>query len=126
MHHLKAYYTARLAKMQYFCQEKLAFLQIKPLTSRIDASIMIIQLAETREKRRIEMVNVTMLNDAIKRSGKTKAEVAKSIQMDESTFYRKMSRNGSTFTVEQACRITETLGIDADTAQSIFFARTLA
>lgn len=72
------------------------------------------------------MVNVTMLNDAIKRSGKTKAEVAKSIQMDESTFYRKMSRNGSTFTVEQACRITETLGMDADTAQSIFFARTLA
>lgn len=72
------------------------------------------------------MVNVTMLNDAIKRSGKTKAEVAKSIQMDESTFYRKMGRNGSTFTVEQACRITETLGIDADTAQNIFFARTLA
>jgi DNA-binding phage protein len=87
---------------------------------------MIIQLAETREKRRIEMVNVTMLNDAIKRSGKTKAEVAKSIQMDESTFYRKMSRNGSTFTVEQACRITETLGMDADTAQSIFFAKALA
>lgn len=72
------------------------------------------------------MVDIALLNDAIKRSKKTKAEVAASICMDESTFYRKMAKNGSTFTVEQACRITETLGIDADTAQNIFFAKTLA
>lgn len=72
------------------------------------------------------MVNVALLNDAIKNSGKTKSEVASYIQMDESTFYRKMSRNGSTFTVDQACRIAEMLEIDADTAQNIFFAKTLA
>lgn len=69
------------------------------------------------------MVDIALLNEVIKRSKKTKAEVAAAIQMDESTFYRKMARKGSTFTVEQACRITETLGIDADTAQNIFFCK---
>lgn len=72
------------------------------------------------------MVNVSLLNEAIKVSGKTKAEVANYIQMDESTFYRKMSRNGSTFTVEQACLITEMLGIGPNQAQDIFFAKSLA
>lgn len=72
------------------------------------------------------MVDVALLNEVIKSSGKSKAEIANYIQMDESTFYRKMSRKGSTFTVEQACRITEILGIDANVAQDIFFARTLA
>lgn len=72
------------------------------------------------------MVNIALMNDAIKRSGKTKAEIAAAIRMDESTFYRKMNKNGSTFTVEQACRLAETLKMDADTAQSVFFGKTLA
>ena len=72
------------------------------------------------------MVNIALLNDAIKSSGKTKSEVASYINMDESTFYRKMSRNGGTFTVDQACKIAEMLEIDSDLAQDIFFARTLA
>lgn len=72
------------------------------------------------------MVNIALLNEAIRRSGKTKAEIAQYIHMDESTFYRKMGRNGSTFTVDQACRIAELIGVSGDDAQNIFFSKTLA
>lgn len=72
------------------------------------------------------MVNLELLNEAIRRSGKTKAEIARYIKMDESTFYRKMGKNGSKFTVEQAGRLAEAINLSADEAQDIFFAKTLA
>ena len=74
-------------------------------------------------ERRFRMANIELLKDEIKRAGKSNAQIAQAIGMDESTFYRKLGKKGATFTVAQACKIADTLEISADTAQNIFFAR---
>ena len=68
------------------------------------------------------MVNVGMLRDAIKNSNHTIKTLAIAIGIDESTFYRKLSRDGSTFTLEQADMIKKELNLNAKKAQDIFFA----
>lgn len=68
------------------------------------------------------MVNVSMLRDAIKNSNHTIKTLAIAIGIDESTFYRKLSRDGSTFTLEQADLIKRELNLNAKKAQDIFFA----
>ena len=68
------------------------------------------------------MVNVNMLKDAIKNSTHTIDSLSEVIGIDKSTFYRKLERNGATFTVEQANVIKVELGLSALTAQQIFFA----
>lgn len=67
------------------------------------------------------MVNVSKLREAIKNSNYTIASLSLALGMNDSTFYRKLERNGSTFTLEQADIIKNALGLDAETAQSIFF-----
>lgn len=69
------------------------------------------------------MVNVTMLKDAIKSSNHSIRTLALSIGIDESTFYRKLNRDGSTFTLEQADAIKRELNLSAKKAQDIFFPR---
>ena len=69
------------------------------------------------------MVNINKLRDAIKNSTHTISSLSNAIGMDESTFYRKLNKNGSTFTIEQADAITRELKLDASIAQSIFFAK---
>lgn len=67
------------------------------------------------------MVDVTLLKDTIKHKGKTNAQIAETIGMNASTFYRKLNKNGATFTVAQAHKLAEVLEIDPDVAQNIFF-----
>ena len=68
------------------------------------------------------MVNISKLRDAIKISNHTIRTLSIAIGIDESTFYRKLSKNGSTFTLEQADQIKQELNLDAESAQAIFFA----
>ena len=68
------------------------------------------------------MVRVGQLRDAIKNSSHSISSLSSAIGIDESTFYRKLSRNGSTFTLEQADLIKRELGLSAKVAQDIFFA----
>lgn len=68
------------------------------------------------------MVDVNKLRDAIKTSGHSISSLAGEIGIDESTFYRKLNREGSTFTLAQADSIKRVLGISAAAAQEIFFA----
>lgn len=67
------------------------------------------------------MVNVSKLRDAIKASNHTIRTLSIAIGIDESTFYRKLSKEGSTFTLEQADLIKRELNLDLDSAQAIFF-----
>lgn len=67
------------------------------------------------------MANVDMLKDAIKNSRHSISSLSLAIGMDESTFYRKLSRNGASFTVEQANAIKNELSLSAASAQAIFF-----
>ena len=75
-----------------------------------------------RTKGGAHLVNVGMLRDAIKNSNHTIKTLAIAIGIDESTFYRKLSRDGSTFTLEQADMIKKELNLNAKKAQDIFFA----
>lgn len=68
------------------------------------------------------MVDIYKLRDAIKSSDHTITSLSTALGIDESTFYRKLSKNGATFTLEQADAIKRELKLDADTAQEIFFA----
>lgn len=68
------------------------------------------------------MADVNMLKDAIKNSPHTIDSLSEAIGIDKSTFYRKLERGGTTFTVEQANAIKEELGLSAVDAQQIFFA----
>lgn len=67
------------------------------------------------------MANINMLRDAIKNSKHTIDSLSEAIGIDKSTFYRKLERRGTTFTVEQANAIKVELGLTAATAQKIFF-----
>lgn len=67
------------------------------------------------------MANINKLRDAIKNSSHSISSLSAAIGMDESTFYRKLSRKGGSFTVEQANAIKRELGLSAANAQAIFF-----
>lgn len=67
------------------------------------------------------MVNVSKLRDAIKSSAHTIPTLSHAIGIDESTFYRKLSKEGSTFTLAQANAIKQELKLSARAAQDIFF-----
>ena len=70
------------------------------------------------------MVNVSKLRDAIKGSTHTISTLSLAIGIDESTFYRKLSKEGSTFTLAQADAIKQELKLSTKAAQDIFFAPT--
>lgn len=67
------------------------------------------------------MANMNMLREAIKNSKHSISSLSQAIGMDESTFYRKLGRNGASFTVEQANAIKFELGLSVSAAQKIFF-----
>lgn len=66
-------------------------------------------------------MNAELLKTKIKESGKSVGAVASDINVDESTFYRKLQKNGETFTVAQAAAIKDALGLSAHEAFDIFY-----
>lgn len=66
-------------------------------------------------------MNTELLKAKMKESGKSVAAVAKDINVDESTFYRKLQKNGETFTVAQAAIIKDALSLSAKEAFDIFY-----
>lgn len=67
------------------------------------------------------MVNISKLRDAIDESEHTISSLSKAIGIDESTFYRKLSKEGTTFTLAQADSMKRELKLSAARAQEIFF-----
>lgn len=66
-------------------------------------------------------MNAELLKIKIKECGKSIGAVASDINVDESTFYRKLQKNGETFTVAQAAAIKDALGLSAREAFDIFY-----
>ena len=69
------------------------------------------------------MTGVALLRKIMDDKRKTVAEVSEAAGMDDSTFYRKLNREGATFTVEQAFKISKFLSLTPDQATDIFFCR---
>lgn len=60
------------------------------------------------------------LRGKIAERGMNNEEVASSLGMNPSTFYRKMKANGLAFTVGQMQKMVEVLGMSSDEAKQIF------
>ncbi|GAA5396949.1 hypothetical protein SuUB81_10240 [Streptococcus uberis] len=71
------------------------------------------------------MVNKQKLKAVIVEKNTTQELLANELNIDRSTFSRKMSVNGK-FTVEEANEIVKSLGLTKDEALAIFFADTFA
>lgn len=66
-------------------------------------------------------MNTQMLKGKILESGTTQEAIADIIGMSRCTFYRKMKKNGNTFTVEEMNKIVKTIPLSKEEAISIFF-----
>lgn len=66
------------------------------------------------------------LVDKIKESGFSNKDVAISLGMNESTFYRKLNRGGDTFTLKEVGGIIKMLNLTGKEAGEIFFEEKLA
>ena len=66
------------------------------------------------------MVNVNKLKGKIVEKGFSVEMIAKGINMDVSTLYRKLQNNGEKFTIKEADLITDFLLLDCSEATSIF------
>lgn len=71
------------------------------------------------------MVNVSKLKGKIVERNTTQEELAITIGIDKSTFYRKMKQNGN-FSIKEVNMIVSALNLSKDEAMSIFFSETVA
>lgn len=71
------------------------------------------------------MVNVSKLKGKIVERNTTQEELAATIGIDKSTFYRKMKQNGN-FSIKEVNLIVSALDLSKDEAMAIFFSETVA
>lgn len=70
------------------------------------------------------MVNIAKLRGIIKKRNQSVLALSEGLGMDVSTFYRKLSKNGNTFTLEQAYTMMKMLDLNVAEVQEIFFDKT--
>ena len=66
------------------------------------------------------MVKIESLKGKMKEKGVSVQEAAEAVGVDQSTFYRKLERQGENFTIIQAQRLVNFLGLSAEDACEIF------
>lgn len=72
------------------------------------------------------MVNINKLREALAARSISYEDAAHAIGVDRATFYRRLERAGSKFTVEEVAKLSRLLNMDGQTMQDIFFDRELA
>lgn len=65
-------------------------------------------------------VDVDRIKTRMSELGLTVKEVVSALDIDESTYYRKMANNGMTFSIEQVQRMRELLHLSRQEASEIF------
>lgn len=66
-------------------------------------------------------INVTLLNDARKKNGVQISDIANALNIDQSTYYRKIKDGGGSFTIAQVQRMADILKLSACECSQIFF-----
>lgn len=69
------------------------------------------------------MVNVERLRDEMKKRSITPDDAAEAMGIDVATYYRRMNRRGSKFTVEEVSKLSNLLKLSSKAMQEIFFER---
>lgn len=72
------------------------------------------------------MVSVNKLKAKIVELGTSVDELSVKVGIDKSTFYRRLSLNGETFTIKEADLISGELHLTRDEVNSIFFSQFVA
>lgn len=72
------------------------------------------------------MVNVKKLRGKMMEHGISVEELASIMNIDKATLYRRLERNGESFTIKEADVITKALNLNADEASAIFFSQFVA
>ena len=72
------------------------------------------------------MIDKNKLLGKIREKALTQKDVAERLGIDESTFYRKLKKDGQTFTIEEAYKISEVLDLTNQESIDIFFFALLA
>lgn len=67
------------------------------------------------------MINTSLLKSKLNESGLKTSYIAKSLNITKQSFYNKLN-NRNDFTVEQAFKIQDLLGLDSSDLRNIFFA----
>lgn len=68
------------------------------------------------------MVNVKKLRAKIIEKGLTITKISQKLDMDSSTFYRKLKNNGAFLTIKDVDKLFKILELDTQEANNIFFA----
>ena len=72
------------------------------------------------------MVNINKLKGKIVEKGFTVEKLAKEMDLDRSTLYRKLSNDGETLLIREANMICKALQLTGEEATAIFFSRYVA
>lgn len=69
------------------------------------------------------MADISLLKKCMENEGVSANDLADKIGIDRATLYRKLAKEGSTFSIAEANRIKEALSLSSKQATRIFFAR---
>lgn len=69
------------------------------------------------------MVNVERLREEMRKRSVTADAAAAAMGIDVATYYRRMNRQGTKFTVEEVSKLSELLNLSSKAMQEIFFER---
>ncbi len=69
------------------------------------------------------MVNVERLREEMRKKSVTADAAAAAMGIDVATYYRRMNRQGTKFTVEEVSKLSELLNLSSKAMQEIFFER---
>lgn len=72
------------------------------------------------------MASMKKLRGKMIERGFDAGSLAEAIKISKSTFYRKLAGNGQGFTVREATKIAQVLGLSAEEAAIIFFSHEVA
>lgn len=72
------------------------------------------------------MVNIMKLKGKIVENGMNISSLADEMGIDRATLYRRMNRDGETFTIKEANQICEILNLSKEEAMAIFFTNDVA
>lgn len=72
------------------------------------------------------MTNAEKLKAKLNEKGMSIEDISKAIEIDKSTFYRKLASNGMTFTIGEVDKISKVLNLSVDDINSIFFSNFVA
>ncbi|MDE5757109.1 MAG: hypothetical protein K2H85_00710 [Allobaculum sp.] len=67
-------------------------------------------------------MNRQLFNEKAKKKGFTMDRIAKGLDMNRATYYRKLALSGETFTVREIKQICDLLKLNRSEAHKIFFA----